>query len=516
MTAPAPKERELKLELPVAVLPKFRRLPLLRAINKPPKTKSQVSVYFDTDKEKLRQRGLMLRVRRSGRHFTQTVKAMAEGNIFVRDEWEADVDSAEPDWKRARDTALGPLLKRKLRRRLKPQFETRVRRAVYPLARDGYEIELTLDRGTIATGNASQPLCEIELELKCGDVADLFEVARKITRALPAQLGLQSKAERGYALLAGESGAPVAFAAAPLTASLPASEAFRRIGRACLRQITGNEAALRRGDPGGVHQMRVGLRRLRAAMSLFKALLDDPQSAAIKAGLKWLTTQLGPARELEVLVNRVVGPVTRRKSPWDGMPTLSRQFTQRRSEALACAQDAVESERFRLLTLDVAEWLEIGQWTKPSDDLVRDRGELPVAVFAAEQLSKRRKKIRKARKGFDGLDARRRHKLRIHAKKLRYAADFFAAVFAGKQRDKRSEKFLGALERVQDTLGDVNDICVHEKVISTAGAKPPRLSRKKAFAAGLLTGREDARLETVMAAADKALAQFARAKPFWR
>lgn len=519
MTAPAAddvnKEREVKLALAPAALPQLRRLPLIRALKEPPKNQSQVSVYFDTDKEKLRKRGVMLRVRRSGGHFVQTVKGLAEGNIFVRDEWETEIESAEPDLRRVSDTALAPLLSRKLRRRLKPQFETRVRRAVYPLARDGYEIELTLDRGRIDTGDASQPLCEIELALKQGEMADLFDVARKLARALPVQLGLQSKAERGYLLLDGEAGAPVAFAGAPLSADLPAADAFRRIGLACLRQITGNAAALRKGDAEGVHQMRVGLRRLRAAMSLFKALLDDPQSRTIKAELKWLTAELAPARELEVLIKRVVRPVIRRTSPWEGVPTLSRQFSKRRAEALARAQDAVESARFRLLVLDVAAWLEIGEWTKPADDLIRDRGDLPIAVFAAEQLSKRCKKLRKGRKRFADLDARRRHKLRIQAKKLRYAADFFAAIFTGKQSDKRKEKFLASLERVQDALGDLNDICVHEGMISAAGAKRARAGRKKAFAAGLLTGREDARLDAAMAAAEKALRRFARSRPFW-
>jgi triphosphatase len=264
MTAPEPKEREVKLELPAAALAKFRR-----AIKETPKSQSQVSVYFDTDKEKLRKRGVMLRVRRSGRHFVQTIKALAEANIFVRDEWQSEIDGDEPDLRLARDTALGPLLGRKLRRRLKPRFETRVRRTVYPLSGDDCEIELTLDHGTIDTGEASQPLCEFELALKDGNMTGLFEAARNITRTLPVQLGLQSKAERGYLLLNGKTGAPVSFAAAPLDKGLRACDAFRRIGRACLYQIAGNEEALCKGDPEGVHQMRVGLRRLRAAMSLF-------------------------------------------------------------------------------------------------------------------------------------------------------------------------------------------------------------------------------------------------------
>jgi triphosphatase len=107
-------------------------------------------------------------------------------------------------------------------------------------------------------------------------------------------------------------------------------------------------------------------------------------------------------------------------------------------------------------------------------------------------LALRRRKLRKKAKSFAELDPPRRHKLRIQAKKLRYASDFFGGLFSGKQSDKRRKKFLAALEAVQDCLGDLNDIAVHENMISAAGMGHRPTSRKRAFAAGLLTGQEDA------------------------
>jgi triphosphatase len=509
----APIEVELKLELPPAAVGQFRKLPLIRSMEASAKRLTQVSVYFDTDKQKLRRHGLTLRVRRIGDRYIQTVKAMRNSNILARDEWEGEIAGDQPDLAQARDTGLADLLTHSFARKLKPQFETRVRRTVFPLERDGAVIALALDEGTIKSGGASMRICEIELELQQGAQEHLFEVARLLARALPVQLGLTAKSERGFRLLHGEQTAPVKFAAVALAPDMPTHEAFREIGRACLQQIVGNEPALLKDDAEGVHQMRVGLRRLRAAIALFSALLDDPQTEKIKAELKWLTGELGPARELEVLIARVVKPAKQRRSGWDDIPKLSQQFARQRAAALAHARHAIASERYRLLKIEIAAWLETGQRTTPGDGLV---GVLPIETFAAEQLSLGRRKLRKKARSFAEVDARRRHKLRIQAKKLRYATDFFGSLFSGKRTDKRREEFLAALEAVQDSLGDLNDIAVHESIISAAGIRHRSISRKRAFAAGLLTGREDARIDAAMAAAEAALDRFIKAKRYWR
>ena len=167
----APLEVELKLELPAAALPQFGKLPLIRALEASAKRSSQVSVYFDSDRQKLRRHGLTLRVRRIGDRYIQTIKATQNSNILIRNEWESEIADGRPDLVQARGTALNGLLTGKFQRKLKPQFETRVRRIVFPLERDGTVIELALDQGTIDTGAASMRLCEIELELASGDKA---------------------------------------------------------------------------------------------------------------------------------------------------------------------------------------------------------------------------------------------------------------------------------------------------------------------------------------------------------
>ena len=185
---PTPKEIEIKLELPPASLSRFKKIPLLRGQKRRPKSATEVSVYFDTDTHKLRKKGMMLRVRRSGDRYVQTIKSSRNSGPFRRDEWESEIEGTAPDLRLTQGTALEPLLSGKFRRQLKPVFETRVRRTTYPLSNGTSEIALTLDKGKIATGRNSRPLCEIELELKRGDEADLFKVARELTQAIPAQV----------------------------------------------------------------------------------------------------------------------------------------------------------------------------------------------------------------------------------------------------------------------------------------------------------------------------------------
>src|SRR5260370_35542233 len=107
-----PRELELKLEVPADSLARLTRSSLIRAAGKrPDKPSTLVSVYFDTDKFKLRNKGLSLRVRRAGRRHVQTIKedAGASAVLLVRNDWERDLAATQPAVAAARDTALAPL-----------------------------------------------------------------------------------------------------------------------------------------------------------------------------------------------------------------------------------------------------------------------------------------------------------------------------------------------------------------------------------------------------------------------
>jgi inorganic triphosphatase YgiF len=515
-----PGETELKLDVPAGQMTRLRGL--LRGERATPvKRETLRSVYFDTDKRKLRKRGLSLRIRHAGHRRVQTVKQQ-RGNsagLFMRNEWQSEVVGREPDLDAARDTALHPLIGKKLRRKLKPVFVTHVGRQVFPIRRNGSEIELALDQGKVQAGNRSSPLFQLELELKHGQARELFAIARALARKIPLRLASKSKGSLGYALIDKEKPRPVKAEPIELAADADWATAFQVIARACLYQLVANEAALHRGDLEAVHQMRIALRQLRTAMSLFSDMLEGPQTETMKANLKRLTAQLGPARELDVFVKRVVRQVEGPGAGGAGTGMVAKEFREKRAQAMAAAEKVAASSWFRRLMLDSVAWIESGDWTRNDKGLIRER---PVSIAAAAELRRRARKIRKQGKHLADLDPRRRHKLRVKAKKLRYGCEFFAGVFPGKKRSRRRTRFAGKLKKLQDALGDLNDIVVHQELAeqsaTTLGTAPGRRRRRrarKAFAAGRLAGREEARFAAVMNDAERAYAAFARAKPFW-
>jgi CHAD domain-containing protein len=153
---------------------------------------------------------------------------------------------------------------------------------------------------------------------------------------------------------------------------------------------------------------------------------------------------------------------------------------------------------------------------------VRALRQSPIPALAAEELQRRRKAILKKGRHLETLDARRRHRLRIRAKKLRYASEFFTSAFPGGKSARRFEDFVERLAKLQDALGDLNDIAVHEELSvklvngnAIGEANRRRGKTKMAFAAGVLSGHEEARIGPLLKGAMRDYHRFAKEKPFW-
>jgi CHAD domain-containing protein len=291
---------------------------------------------------------------------------------------------------------------------------------------------------------------------------------RWLARKVPVQLAVKSKAGHGYALLTAEKAAPVKAVPVAFAPESNVQRAFQIIAKTCLHQLVANQSLMLAGGAEALHQMRVGLRRLRAAISLFSDMLTDPQTEVLKSELKWITGELGPAREFEVLLKDVARPVANSAHNEPGIGFFSRELRQKRKIALARARAAVDSRRFRDLALDTAAWIETGDWTRNPNGTAGMLRQRSFAAVAAEQLRRQWKKILKRGKCLDTLDPQHRHKLRIQAKKLRYAAEFFAPAFPRKKSLRRRKDFVTTLQKLQDALGELNDIRSERETVEAA------------------------------------------------
>lgn len=484
-------EVELKLATSKSNLRKAMALPWLRKMAGETISKQDLtSVYFDTDDCALRAHGVSLRVRKTGKRRLQTIKAASDVPM-ARSEWEAEIDRDRPNLELADSTALAPLLTNKVRQQLKPVFETRIERVVMPLRFGDSEIELALDQGRIGTADCGLDIAEIEIELKQGERHDAARLARRLARSVPVTFSPRAKAELGYALLDGALDAPVFGAPVTIASGASAADAFVIIGFACLRHLAGNEAAVRSGDPEGIHQMRVGLRRLRAALSLFKNMLQGADANRIKRELKWLADQLGPARDQDVFLAQTVRPYLSRHPHQAEFEALAQDIEKQRHAGFATARAAVDDARFRRLLLDCVVWLLDGEWRSGGDPLLHALRQRPVRAFAQDEMERRTRKIAKRIGKLEKLDPRGRHKLRIAVKKLRYGRQFFASLEADRRGRKPRPKVDRALKGLQSALGDLNDIRVHAALARDLAAT--NAAARKAFAVGYLSGREEAR-----------------------
>jgi triphosphatase len=512
-----PREIELKLECEPSDLAVLQDHPLLREASERGEAEL-ASVYYDTPDRDLRAAGLGLRVRRIGERHVQTLKAEGDG-LFARPEWEEEIGGPEPDLAVLADTPLPDILERDAR--LEPLFTTAVTRKTYLVRQGASTVEVALDTGRIeapAAGDRIATICEIELELKAGEASDVFALAHAVAALVPVRLGVRTKAERGYALAAGTSERVHKAEPVPLREEATAAEAFRAIAHACLRHMRLNEAILlERRDAGALHQMRVAIRRLRSAFSLFGDLVEDAMGERLQAELKRMTEPLGRARNLDVFLATTL-PAERERHPDEvGLLGLERQLEAARTSAYAEVEALIGSEAWRALALDLIGWINAGPWLRDASGDRPVRRDEPARDFADRELDRRRRQVKKRGRRLDRLSPEERHRVRIAAKKLRYGAEFFAGLYPGRKAGRRHAAFVKALSGLQDQLGALNDIAtahdvVRGEVVEESGSEagPSTL-----FAAGMAAADIEARSGKLLDEAAEAHAELVDAKPFW-
>jgi len=464
------------------------------------------ATYYDTADHALRRAGFGLRVRDGDGGRKQTLKSASAGGVFARGEWEAPVSGPGHDRDLLDQTPAGRIVNGDV---LAPIFAARVERTLRLVEHGGALIEAALDRGELQAGTDRAAVSELELELKTGDPAALFDLARDLMAHAPLRLSLVSKAERGYALALGE--APGARReAAVLTREMTAAEAFQALGNTALgRLCVAAEALADLPGPDAVHNLRVAARRLRALLKLFRPVTGKLAATPASEALKALADALGPARDLDVYIAGAWRPAAEADpQPVEGLGALGKALIDAQQAAYARALDAASPDRFGPLALDIAAWLEAGDWLA-DPERGQDRG-TPARAFAAGRLKKLSKDVLSRGKGLDRLDAHERHRLRIQGKGLRYAIDALAPLFP--DHPKRLERWSAATRDLQDALGGLND-----QTLGASLAREAALADgdpQAAYAAGALSAALEA-TDKLMAEARAAMAELKGLKPFW-
>jgi triphosphatase len=454
---PDQEEVELKLLVTAGSLSQWREAPvILRYARNAGVTRRLEAIYYDTPERTLFHHGLTLRVRRSGRRYLQTLKrAPQHGQPFRRQEWEVAVNGTMPDLSAFPAGEIGAPLDGLAADTLAPVFTTKIRRHVRRLELPDAVIEAAFDEGTIEAGERREPVAEIELEVKAGDARAMYDVGVALLEVAPLQIGTLSKSDRGYALAFDI--APAATRAKPpgVTREQTVDDVIAAILGSCQHHVLANQVvAMNARDPEGVHQMRVALRRLRTACLMLHREVGVPTLQALAGEARWLAHTLGGAREWDVFITDTLDGVARACPSDVDFDVLRRAAEPHRAAGYAALQAVVTQPRYNQFHLSLSSWIASRGWRtaldgKPLAILIE-----PAPALAQRVLMRLHRNVLKRGAHLSELPPEARHKLRIALKKLRYAAEFYQALYSNGSAVSR---FIKCLARLQDTLGQDND-----------------------------------------------------------
>ena len=502
-------ETELKLLLAPQDLRRLRRDARVKALQQGRASTRRIrSVYFDTPQHALLHAGLVLRLRSDGGRWLQTVKTegRASAGLHVREEWEWPLPGEALDFGLlATIPDARPFRSPRLRAALRPAFSTEFERTSLRLGfADGSIAELCLDSGSIRSGRHASSISEIEMELHAGNPACLYELAQQLIEHVPLRLGHASKAERGYALAQQARPRPVKAARLELGAQASVAGAFSEILRSCMAHLQANEIGFLEGkDPEYLHQMRVAVRRLRACFSLFRSVLPQAAFAPVLDALDRQGAALGAARDWDVFVHETLRALRTQCADQALLAAFERRCARLRRARLHAAQEVVAAAAWQSLWLELGRLLADGAWVREQAALA-----LPVHAFAVDLLQQRAAILAKRGKHHKQLDAAGRHRLRIAAKKLRYAAEFFEALFPRKQ----VRPYVQSLAHLQQVLGGLNDAATVLRLMPEAAAGA-RLHHP--LVEGMIQGWSAASTHLQLDALGPAWEHWQRQKPFW-
>ncbi len=470
-------EIELKFLVPAAA-----RAGLLAEMARGSATPARISLaamYLDTSDRRLAKSGIAWRLRREGRHWVQTLKA-GSANALERFEHQVARDDASHDAAAHAGSAVGDQLIATLRdahaegAEVGVRFQTEVRRTTRTLRTRGAVVEIAFDQGRLLSGNASQRIRELEFELLSGSAAAMLALAERWRKRFGLIHDPRSKAERGDRLAEGSAFPPVRKAnRLSYSKEAIASEAFGTVLDECLAHITHNAIGLLEGDPAlrveHVHQLRVGIRRLRSALRSFAGWAPEPPAQLVD-GLRALFATLGLSRDRDVLDSGVVATLAKIGAPPLPVPSggaspdpaeaVRADETQRLLLAWIAWRAALAEQPAHPAEPAGTEAAADGATTNTPPELATQQqadDDAPAFHRKVERRLRRwHRRIVADWNAFDELDDTGLHSLRKRIKRQRYAVEFFAPLL----RRRSIQRYLKPLATIQDRMGELNDLFV--------------------------------------------------------
>ena len=487
-------ERELKFEVPAAAWDGLRKE--MKAAGA--QAADLHAIYHDTADGLLARAKLSLRLRREHGHWVQTLKAPG-GQVFERVEDEVPLGPV----RRGKPPVLDPgrhtprAAREALRQALgldqdaawpalPPAFEVKVRRHAVRVHAGRSVVELALDEGQVLAAGCSRPIRELELELVEGSMQDLLVLARQWRSRGRLCLSTASKAARGHLLVAGELYGPAVGASAPRLPDKPGMGEFAAaVLDACMDQVVGNAGEIAAGSQSEehVHQLRVGIRRLRTALRELPGFAGE--RARREPILLEVFRALGERRDRSHVL-QAVAPLVEAAG---GKPLrIPRAFQEGADPA-----DLVRADAFQDAVLGLI--LRAQQERSAAGGRVRKT--------VRSHLRELHEQVTQDGKRFPKLDQDRQHRVRKRLKRLRYLGEFAAPLYpAGAVR-----RSMARIKPAQDALGQFNDEIMAQGLFEELAQSDP----DALFAVHWLQERRPAQAK----ACRKTLQRLAAARPFW-
>jgi len=418
---------------------------LTRLTGAPPQKLRLQNTYYDTPNQDLRAHGIALRIRKQGATQLQTVKCagIVSGGLSSRPEWETPY-SGRFDFSAVDDMRVREQLE--ILARLpgyRATLDTNFYRHVWhwrPAA--DTHVEIVLDRGRILAGGREEAICEIELELVSGQSERLLDLVAQLSTLAPLFPCPLSKAARGSRLMSG----PTKPAPPEAVHAESSRDAFIALAQSSLDHISLNlPANCVCFTADNLHQVRVGMRRLRALLQLFRPLLRHrwPRKQ-IENGARQHMAALAPARNLHVLLTDIVAPATTAIEPRSGQRL--------QSHLVGISQMAFAAAEAYLLSHEFSGWLLHSSLALHAEPLRHKTGERPWSGQACKliepQLNIYSKHLHPIKATPTAL-----HELRKAGKHLRYQLAVTAQADSPRRRVTSKH-----LSRLQETLGALNDL----------------------------------------------------------